>query len=263
MSSRFTETEKWGDIWFRKLNPSEKLLFLYICDKCDLAGFWEVDLELAAYFTGIKSSQILGAYEGLNRAYIAQGGFIWMRNVIRHQRNLQLNPKNNAHKHILSLLNSHPEFEIDFIEEINKSNNRGSLGALKPPCKGNSISKGNGNSKGKEEKSIFPETLDTPDFQKAWDEWQKYRIQKRNKLTPLTVTKQLNLLSGYPVETAIATIERSIEKGWAGLFPDKEQNNGRTGVPQTQRKTPEQQQSGVLGDDFGDQKSEYGTSIEV
>lgn len=51
---RFTETSKWEDPWFRKLKPKFKTLFLLICDKCDSAGVWNVDLELAETFIGEK-----------------------------------------------------------------------------------------------------------------------------------------------------------------------------------------------------------------
>jgi len=46
MGIRFTETEKWADKLFRKWKPETKLLFLFIVDNCDCAGFWEIDLEL-------------------------------------------------------------------------------------------------------------------------------------------------------------------------------------------------------------------------
>ncbi len=142
MTTRFTETLKWEDMWFRKLKPYEKLLFNFICDKCDIAGFWEIDLELAAYFTGIEQEAILGAFEGLSRGYIKNDKYIWLKNFIQHQRNWPLNPENNAHKAIIARLRNHRDFE----KELEK---RGFLGAKEPPCKGNSISKGNSKGKGK------------------------------------------------------------------------------------------------------------------
>ncbi len=66
MGKRFTDTTKWTDKWFRKLSVCEKLMFLWLVDNCDNAGFWEVDLELAAMQIGIPQSQALGAWQGLN-----------------------------------------------------------------------------------------------------------------------------------------------------------------------------------------------------
>lgn len=145
MTIRFTQTAKWEDSWFRKLKLQEKVLFLYICDKCNSAGFWEIDLELASIFTGIGSKAILGAYKGLIRAYVECGNFIWLRNFLRHQRNWPLNPNNNAHKQIISQLQLHSEFDIDFLKELEiispkRAPNQG-------PCKGRSKGNGKGNSK--------------------------------------------------------------------------------------------------------------------
>jgi hypothetical protein len=50
---RFTHCEKWEDPWFRKLPPPYKCLWQFICDKCDAAGVWKVDLETASYFVGV------------------------------------------------------------------------------------------------------------------------------------------------------------------------------------------------------------------
>ena len=49
---RFTETTKWEDPWFRKLSCKHKSLWLYLCDKCDNAGVWKIDLELASFQIG-------------------------------------------------------------------------------------------------------------------------------------------------------------------------------------------------------------------
>ena len=44
MAYRFTDTNKWHDAWFSSLKPLEKLLFNYLCDNCDIAGFIEINL---------------------------------------------------------------------------------------------------------------------------------------------------------------------------------------------------------------------------
>ena len=134
MASRFTTTEKWKDSWYLSLSVKEKLLFNFICDNCDNAGFWEINLPLAGYLTGISKGTILGAYQGLSRAYIEHDGYIWLRKYIFHQKNLPLNPDNNAHKQILLILESHSDWDVNFFEEMKK--NRGSLGSNKAPCKG-------------------------------------------------------------------------------------------------------------------------------
>jgi hypothetical protein len=54
MAKRFTDTQKWEKPWFRKLPNKYKLLWIYITDRCDIAGVWYADFELASIFIGEK-----------------------------------------------------------------------------------------------------------------------------------------------------------------------------------------------------------------
>lgn len=54
MSKRFTESEKWRDVWFRKLSPLHKCLWTYLTDNCDQAGVIDIDWELASFQIGAK-----------------------------------------------------------------------------------------------------------------------------------------------------------------------------------------------------------------
>ena len=54
MSKRFTATEKWDKSWFCKLTPRLKCLWFYIIDKCDTAGIWDINFELASFCIGEK-----------------------------------------------------------------------------------------------------------------------------------------------------------------------------------------------------------------
>lgn len=65
MAKRFTDSAKWDKVWFRKLKPIHKCLWIYICDRCDHAGIWEVDLETASYFIGeeLVIAEILTSFE--------------------------------------------------------------------------------------------------------------------------------------------------------------------------------------------------------
>jgi hypothetical protein len=58
---RFTETTKWDDPWFIRLSPHDKLLWLYICDKCDCAGVIDFCTEIASVVIGKQLSE-----DGLN-----------------------------------------------------------------------------------------------------------------------------------------------------------------------------------------------------
>lgn len=144
MSKRFTITEKWEDSWFWQLKPYEKLLWNYLCDKCDLAGFWEINLELATVQTKIPKSAISGAVQGLNRGYITNGKYIWLRNFIHHQGNYPLNPNNNAHRHIIKIIERHSDFNVNFFELLETVFSGATEGLISPPSKGNSKGKGKG-----------------------------------------------------------------------------------------------------------------------
>jgi hypothetical protein len=117
MTRRYTESEKWKDTWFRKLSPSEKLFLLYLYDECDVAGFWEIDTELASFQTGLSSIEIIEAMKGLSRACEINGENLWVKRFVRYQQpTYPLNPANNAHKTIIQKL----EAKSGFSENVDR-----------------------------------------------------------------------------------------------------------------------------------------------
>jgi hypothetical protein len=79
----------------------------------------------------------------------------------------------------------------------------------------------------------LPPELSTPEFAQAWEMWKQHRIEKKQKLTPITTKRQLSMLSSVGVKSAIAAIERSICNGWTGLFPEERRSSGRHLTPET------------------------------
>ena len=49
MAKRFSETKIWEDIWYQDLPIEWKMLWKYVCDKCDEAGIWKVNQSLAEF----------------------------------------------------------------------------------------------------------------------------------------------------------------------------------------------------------------------
>ena len=54
MAKRFIDTKIWDKAWFRKLSPDNKLIWIYLLTRCDHAGIWDADWELAEFFIGGK-----------------------------------------------------------------------------------------------------------------------------------------------------------------------------------------------------------------
>jgi hypothetical protein len=69
MAYRYTDTNKWNDTWYSNLRPIEKLLFNYLCDNCDCAGFLEINFKKWGSDIGYSQKEIEGALKGLTRGY--------------------------------------------------------------------------------------------------------------------------------------------------------------------------------------------------
>ena len=139
---RFTETEKWKDPWFRGLKGAHKLVFLYIVDNCNNAGFYEVDEAMIVFQTGLESSHIQGAWKGLERGLKGASGWVWVRRFLRHQKHEPLNPENPAHRQIISML----------AEQVERFSDCREFSEFIAPYKGllSPIGKGEGKGKGGE-----------------------------------------------------------------------------------------------------------------
>lgn len=128
MAYRFTNTEKWSDSWFSDLSQIEKLLFIYLCDNCDIAGFIEINLK--RWIADLSSSKetIEGALKGLQRGLIfsKSNDCIFIRNFLKHQKNLPLNENNKAHLGIIRRFDLYFEkFDLDSISDFTQAHSKG------------------------------------------------------------------------------------------------------------------------------------------
>lgn len=113
----FTVSVKWNDEWFSNLKPLEKLVFLYLTDRCDNAGFFEINKRVDAFLIGISEDDFIGLLKTVRKCYVASkdGKKVWLKNFLKHQRNFPLNPENNSHKQIINIIMVNKEnFEYDF-----------------------------------------------------------------------------------------------------------------------------------------------------
>ena len=119
MSYRFTNTEKWSDSWFSGLKQVEMLLFVYLCDNCDIAGFIEVNYKRWSNDLSSSAETIQGACKGLRRGIIfsKDGDCLFIKNFLKHQKNLPLNRSNKAHLGILKRFELYSyKFDIEDVD---------------------------------------------------------------------------------------------------------------------------------------------------
>ena len=58
MAKRFIDTKIWDKAWFRKLDKSSKLIWIYILTKCDHAGIFDADWEAMNFFIGTNINNV-------------------------------------------------------------------------------------------------------------------------------------------------------------------------------------------------------------
>lgn len=151
--ARFTDENKWSDKWFRSLKPAHKLVWLYLCDNCDIAGFYEVDETYIAFHTGLNEDEVKAAVQALSRGYLGakDSDYIWIKNFLKHQKNHILNVSNNCHKGIIKRIQEKLN-DFEDIPEILGAEE----GLFSPTGKG----KGSGKGKGRRAKPFVAPTLE-------------------------------------------------------------------------------------------------------
>jgi len=77
---------------------------------------------------------------------------------------------------------------------------------------------GNGDLEGNQ--VCIPETLRTPEFEKAWSDWVEYRKERKRKLTKTGMKQQLSRLSKWGSGRAVKAIVLSIAQEWQGINED-------------------------------------------
>lgn len=101
-----TNSDKWKDLWFGGLSPHAKLLFIFLCENCDSAGFFEINYRYMLFALNLKNDDLKKAITELSKSYIKSNDkkYIWLNNFLKHQKKLPLNSSNNSHKQIIQLL---------------------------------------------------------------------------------------------------------------------------------------------------------------
>ena len=122
MAKRFTCTEKWEDPWFRNLLREYQIFWIYLLDKCDPAGVWKVDFEMAEFCLKQKLSEkeITNAFK--DRIKVFDGGQRWFVPKFIAFQYGTLDEMCNPHKSIFKLLRS---YKLEgYLEGINTPKTR-------------------------------------------------------------------------------------------------------------------------------------------
>lgn len=106
MAKRFTDTEKWRKNWFYNLSNEGKILWMYVCDKCDHIGICEFNERLYTADLGFKINKpIIEELLSKQLHWITNYRF-FIKDFIDFQYG-ELNPNNRLHKSVLDGLKKH------------------------------------------------------------------------------------------------------------------------------------------------------------
>lgn len=165
MSKRFTDTDIWKQRWFRILKPVYKEFWRFLCENCNLAGIWEIDIEQASFMVNenIDFEDFLKVINSDKyRIHLLPKNKLWILQFISFQQG-HLSEDCRPHKMIIDLLkqeslwdnekHSPIEINVSMLESDNSFNtlNKGydiplTKGIGKGMGKGSSNSNSNSNS---------------------------------------------------------------------------------------------------------------------
>lgn len=235
MAKRFSDTDKWKKSFFRGLQAPYKLLWMYVLDDCDIAGVWQVDIEVAALRIGekVKIDKALELFG--DRVLPFDHGKKWFIADFIFFQYSELSTTNRMHQAVLKILASN---NLDF-PPLKKEPQGASEGLPSPQGHGQGHYQGEGQGEGKgqgqgqerEPKISKPKAdvvmpFESFRFREVWATWITYRREiKKPYRSPMSEQAALKNLSKYDEVTAIAMIENSIANQWQGIFELK--HNGK------------------------------------
>ena len=103
MAKRFTDSRKWDDDWFFDLSNEDKLVWIYMLDKCDHAGIFKCNLRLLNFT--LKSDYTLESlYDTFsNKIAKLRDNKYFIPSFIHFQYG-ELNDAVNCHKSVIASL---------------------------------------------------------------------------------------------------------------------------------------------------------------
>jgi hypothetical protein len=96
VSSVFSAAEKWDEPWYGILSIEAKVLYDYLYDTADNAGFKPQNFHIWSAYTGLTESEIESALEELKEVVIIENDLAWLKDHLKFNRNVDINTQNPA-----------------------------------------------------------------------------------------------------------------------------------------------------------------------
>lgn len=206
MATRNFNTKFWRDTYVETLDPSEKLLFIYLFTNPEarMCGIYEMPSRIMCSDTGFNADMIERLFHRLNKdkkaAYI--DGWVCTYNTIKHQNLNNLNTQKGIKREL-------SEVPPEIMKKIKES---------APPDFEKNLEKVN-----KLKTENEPEIVETPEWlnTEAWLDWCEYRSSAKKKITEKARAMQWKFLEPYSKDDQRKIIDNSITNDYQGLFPLK------------------------------------------
>ena len=223
---RYTDSEKWLDPWFRKLTPTGKVFWLFLLDKCDIAGVWERDDDFFQFVSG--SSVLVDAHleELGDRVTILDDSRILVPKFVKFQQGGELTESKPFHRGIFKILDKHDleQNEDGMIMALNGK-------PMASECHSYGIGMSTSKRKRKrnnKEKVEIPEALRTSAFEKAWDDYLQMRKENNwGTLKESSLRSKFKTFEEHGEPATVKALTRSVEQGYRGVFLDKEKTTNQ------------------------------------
>ena len=117
-TQRYIDTSFWDDTWVQELDPSEKLLYIYLLTNplTNIAGVMELTIKRICFDTGFNAdtvTRILGKFEDARKVF-KYNNYIIIRNFPKHQQI----ENDRILKGIASILSKLPNDVLCYLHEI-------------------------------------------------------------------------------------------------------------------------------------------------
>jgi hypothetical protein len=230
MNDRYSIVGRWEDVWYMDLSPHAKLLFDYICDRCDESGTIEVNYILWELHTKLKKEEIKTSLLELQKQLISdKKQKLWVKGHLFWQRKLPLIEGDAESDWIITKLKSN----------LPKFNDAPEIKKILDAVVKIEIKKRTKNDKNKKEITDFELTFVDEKFKNCFERWLNHKKKRGETYKSLDSTescyKKLLKFSNNNPSIAEEIINDAISSNYAGFFEQKTKREQHNKKEQTGR----------------------------